>query len=48
MNDGMRALEARISQMAEIQMRTIEGKSMSVQEVAALPMNIPDAEIMDE
>ncbi|ACL81344.1 N4 gp69-like protein [Silicibacter phage DSS3phi2] len=48
MNDGMRALEARISEMAEMQMRTIEGKKMSVQDVAALPMNIPDAEIMNE
>lgn len=48
LNDGMRALEARISEMADMQMKTIEGKAMSVQDVAALPMNISDAEIVNE
>lgn len=43
MNDGMKALEARLAEMAELQMKTIEGDAMSVQEVAALPLNIPDA-----
>jgi len=49
MNDGMKALEARLAEMAEMQMKTIEGNAMSVQEVAALPLNIPDAvEVKDE
>src|SRR6056297_283237 len=49
LNDGMKALEQRLSEMAEMQMKTIEGKTLSVQDVAALPMNLPeDAEIVDE
>ena len=48
MNDGMKALEARLSQMAEAQMKVIDGEVMSVQEVAGLPLNIPEAEIVDE
>ncbi|ANJ20730.1 hypothetical protein RDp07_gp70 [Roseobacter phage RD-1410Ws-07] len=47
MNDGMKALEARLAEMAETQMKVIEGDAMSVQEVAALPLNIPDAEVID-
>lgn len=48
MNDGMKALEQRLGEMAEMQMKTIEGKAMSVEEVAAMPLNIPEAEIVDE
>lgn len=47
MNDGMRALEQRLAEMAEAQQKTIEGKVMSAQEVAAMPMNVPDAEVID-
>lgn len=51
MNDGMQALEKRLSEMAEVQQKTIEGRAMTAQEVAALPMNlpenIPDAEVVD-
>lgn len=48
MNDGMKALEARLAEMAEAQMKVIDGDSMSVQDVAALPLNIPEAEVVDE
>lgn len=48
MNDGMAALEKRLADMAAIQQQTIEGRAMSAQEVAALPMNIPDAETLDD
>lgn len=49
MNDGMKALEQRLTEMAHTQMKVIEGKGMSVEDVAALPMNLPeDAEIVDE
>lgn len=48
MNDGMKALEQRLSEMAQTQMKVIEGRAMSVEEVAALPMNIPEAETVDE
>lgn len=48
MNDGMKALEQRLSEMAQMQLNTIEGKAMSVEDVAALPLNVPDAEIVDE
>lgn len=48
MNDGMKALEARLSEMADAQMKVIDGEVMSVQDVAALPLNIPEAEIVDE
>lgn len=49
MNDGMQALESRIREMAEVQQKTIEHSGMTAQEVAALPMNIPDAvEVEDE
>ena len=48
MNDGMKALELRLKEMAEAQMKTIEGKAMSVQDVAAMPLNVPEAEIVDE
>ena len=44
MNDGMKALEHRLAEMADMQLKTIEGSIMSVQEVAARPLNIPDAE----
>lgn len=46
--DGMQVLEHRLAEMAEMQRTTIEGKFMTTQEVAALPMNIPDAEEIDE
>jgi hypothetical protein len=46
MNDGMKALEQRIAEMAQLQKQTIEGKAMTVEEVASLPLNIPDAEIV--
>lgn len=48
LNDGMKALEQRLSEMAEVQLKTIEGKAMSVEDVAALPLNIPEAEIVNE
>lgn len=48
MNDGMAALEKRLAEMAEVQQRTIEGRMMTAQEVAALPMNIPDVQVIDE
>ncbi|CBW47073.1 N4 gp69-like protein [Roseovarius Plymouth podovirus 1] len=48
MNDGMKALEQRLGEMANMQLKTIEGKAMSVEDVAALPLNVPDAEIVDE
>lgn len=48
MNDGMKALEQRLGEMAEMQMKTIQSKGMSVEDVAALPLNVPDAEVVDE
>ncbi len=48
MSDGMQALEQRIREMAEVQQKTIEGSLMTAQEVAALPMNIPEAEIVED
>jgi len=48
MNDGMKALEQRLSEMADMQLQTIEGEVMTTQEVAALPLNIPDAEEADD
>jgi len=48
MNDGMKALEARLSEMANAQMKVIDGEVMSVQDVAALPLNIPEVEIVNE
>jgi len=48
LNDGMKALEQRLSEMAEMQMKTIEGKAMSVEDVAGMPLNIPEAETVDE
>jgi len=48
MNDGMKALEQRLGEMAEMQMKTIEGKAMSVEDVAGMPLNIPEAETVDE
>ena len=48
MSDGMQALEQRIREMAEVQQKTIEGSMMTAQEVAALPMNIPDAELVED
>lgn len=48
MNDGMKALEARLAEMAETQMKIIDGNAMTVQDVAALPLNIPEAEIVDD
>ena len=43
-SDGLAALEQRIAEMAEVQKNTIEGKALTAQEVAALPMNIPEVE----
>lgn len=48
LNDGMKALEQRLSEMAEMQMKTIEGKALSVEDVTGMPLNIPEAEIVDE
>jgi hypothetical protein len=48
LNDGMKALEQRLSEMAEVQLKTIEGRAMTVEEVAGLPLNVPEAEIVDE
>ena len=48
MSDGMAALERRLSEMATIQQKTIEGQAMTAQDVAALPMNIPEVEFVDE
>ena len=48
MNDGMAALERRLAEMAEIQQKTIESRALTAQEVAALPMNIAEAEVVDE
>jgi hypothetical protein len=48
LNDGMKALEKRLAEMADVQLKTIEGRAMSVEDVAALPLNIPEAEIVDE
>jgi hypothetical protein len=48
LNDGMKALQARIAEMAEAQQKTIEGRVMSAQDVAAMPMNVPDAEVVDD
>lgn len=48
LNDGMKALEQRLSEMAAVQLKTIEGKALTVEEVASMPLNIPDAEIVDE
>lgn len=47
LNDGMKALEQRLTEMAEIQQKTIEGKLLTTEEVAALPLNIPDAELVE-
>jgi len=47
MNDGMAALEQRLSEMAEAQMKVIEGDRMTVQDVAALPLNVPEAEVIE-
>lgn len=47
MNDGMKALEQRLAEMAETQMKVIEGEAMTAQEVAALPLNVPEAEVIE-
>lgn len=47
MNDGMKALETRLAEMAEAQMQIIEGEGMTAQEVAALPLNVPEAEVVE-
>lgn len=47
MNDGMKALEQRLAEMAETQMKVIEGEAMTAQEVAAMPLNVPDAEVIE-
>lgn len=47
MNDGMKALETRLAEMAETQMQIIEGEGMTAQEVAALPLNVPEAEVVE-
>lgn len=43
-SDGMKLLQDRITEMATIQQQTIESRALTAQEVAALPMNIEDAE----
>ena len=43
-NDGMKALEQRLNEMAEMQQATIEGSVMSATEIAALPMSLPEVE----
>lgn len=48
MNDGMMALETRIREMAAVQQKTIQGNLVTAKEVADMPMNIPEAEIVDE
>jgi len=48
MNDGMQALEQRIREMAEVQQKTIEGNLITAQAVAAMPMNIPEAEVVSD
>lgn len=48
MNDGMKALETRLAEMAEAQMNIIEGEAMTAQEVAALPLNVPEAEVVED
>ncbi len=48
MNDGMQALEQRLAEMASTQMKVIEGKAMSVQDVAAMPLNVPEMEKANE
>ena len=47
MNDGMKALEARIAEMAEIQSKAIESEGVTVEGVAAMPLNIEEAEVID-
>lgn len=48
LNDGMKALEQRLIEMSQAQKNIIEGKALTAQEVAALPMNIPDAEVIND
>ena len=48
MNDGMKALETRLAEMAEAQMNIIQGEAMTAQEVAALPLNVPEAEVVED
>ena len=48
LNDGMKALEQRLAEMAEVQLKTIEGNTLSVEDVAAMPMDIPEAEVINE
>lgn len=48
MNDGMKALEQRLAEMAEVQLKTIEGSTMSVEEIAAMPLNVPEVEAVNE
>lgn len=48
LNDGMKALEQRLIEMSQAQKDIIEGKALTAQEVAALPMNIPEAEVIDD
>lgn len=48
LNDGMKALERRLTEMSEQQLKIIDGEVMSVQDVAALPMAYPeDAEVIE-
>ncbi len=42
LSDGMKALNQRIEEMTRIQLNTIEAEAMTTQEVAALPMNLPE------
>ena len=48
LNDGMKALEQRLAEMAKIQLKTIEGNAMSVKDVAAMPLNVPEIEVVSE
>lgn len=48
LNDGMKALEQRLIEMSQAQKNIIEGKALTAQEVAALPMNILDAEVIND
>ncbi len=42
MNDGLAALEARLAEMANAQMKVIDGHAMTVEEIAAAPLNLPE------
>lgn len=51
LNDGMKALETRLAEMAAVQKQNIENQQMTAQEVSALPLNVIEAdfeEVQDE